>query len=180
MTLREKMPWRFYCRGRWHSSELNSETQVFDLDFVDRDGRHLSGIRESTIKRAPRETLLRGLGGSPEAVRVLATLLTTPLDEPELAVRQGKLLASRLLPWARSGHLRVPRFADYVLAPTERGEIDNLRLTETDVPAPDEGYVQVRVEAAGLNFRDVLNILGLYSGDLGRSAATSPAPSPNW
>jgi hypothetical protein len=80
----------------------------------------------------------------------LAGLLATPVEEPELAVRQGKLLASRLLPWARSGHLTVPRSTDYVLAPTERGAIDNLRLTEADVPAPDEGYVQVRVEAAGL------------------------------
>ncbi|MCA2242466.1 SDR family NAD(P)-dependent oxidoreductase [Mycobacterium sp. WUMAC-067] len=336
VSLREKMPRRFYCRARWHSSELNSETQVFDLDFVDRDGRHLGGIREFTVKRAPREALLRGLGGdatrllytlgwhevpppasgdeaenpsgtwliagfdelaakvpgcipfdrnadqellgqvltqaherglpfsgvvwrgkapsgeessadvtarleteianllsvvhtvqrgsqngdvklpgglwivteravatesgepvdpvqaalwgfgrttineepalraklvdcdgSPEAVHALAALLATPVDEPELAVRQGKLLASRLLPWARSGHLTVPRGRDYVLAPTERGAIDNLRLTEKDVPAPDEGYVQVRVEAAGLNFRDVLNVLGLYPGDPG-------------
>ena len=102
--------------------------------------------------------------GSPEAVRALADLLVTPVDEPELAVRQGKLLASRLLPWARSGHLTVPRGGDYVLAPTERGAIDNLRLTEADVPAPDEGYVQVRVEAAGLNFRDVLNVLGPLPG----------------
>src|SRR6185437_15194452 len=79
----------------------------------------------------------------------------------------GKLLASRLLPWARSGHLTVPRGGDFVLAPTERGAIDNLRLTEQDVPPPDQGYVQVRVEAAGLNFRDVLNVLGLYPGDPG-------------
>ncbi len=105
--------------------------------------------------------------GSPEAVQALASLLATPVDEPELAVRQGKLLASRLLPWARSGHLTVPRAGDYVLAPTERGAIDNLRLTEVDVAPPDEGYVQVRVEAAGLNFRDVLNVLGLYPGDPG-------------
>jgi acyl transferase domain-containing protein/acyl carrier protein len=332
VTLREKMPRRFYCRARWHTSALDSETQVFDLDYLDRDGRHLGGIREFTVKRAPREALLRGLGGdttrllytlgwhevsppessegagvamgtwliagfgdlaaklpgcialdrntdpeplgqllaeahecglpfsgvvwrstapnaeessaeiaarleteianllgavhavqrgelklpgglwivteravatesgepvdpvqaalwgfgrttineepalhcklvdcdgSPEAVQALADLLTTPVDEPELALRQGKLLASRLLPWARSGHLTVPRGGDYVLAPTERGAIDNLRLTEADVPAPDEGYVQVRVEAAGLNFRDVLNVLGLYPGDPG-------------
>ncbi|OBB99180.1 type I polyketide synthase [Mycobacterium sp. 852002-40037_SCH5390672] len=333
VMLREKMPRRFYCRARWHSSELNSETQVFDLDFVDRDGRQLGGIREFTVKRAPREALLRGLGGdatrllyslgwhevpppsreeaaevtgtwliagfdelaatvpgcvpldrsidpeplgqvlaqaaerglpftgvvwrssgpnkedgagsenwagrleteitnllsavhavqggavklpgglwivteravatesgeqvdpvqaalwgfgrttineepvlraklvdcdgSPEAVQALAHLLATPVDEPELAVRQGKLLASRLLPWSRSGHLTVPRAGDYVLAPTERGAIDNLRLTEVDVAPPDAGYVQVRVEASGLNFRDVLNVLGLYPGDPG-------------
>ncbi|MDT5324479.1 MAG: hypothetical protein QOF25_1631, partial [Mycobacterium sp.] len=332
VTLREKMPRRFYCRARWHTGALDSETQVFDLDFVDRDGRQLGGIREFTVKRAPREALLRGLGGdatrllytvgwhevpppassdgaenangtwliadfdgladmvpgcipydrttdpellgqllaqaharglpfsgvvwrstgpgaqessadvaarleteianllsavhalqggevklpgglwivtdhavatesgepvdpvqaalwgfgrttineepalrcklvdcdgSPQAVDALANLLAAPVDEPELALRQGKLLASRLLPWARSGHLTVPRAGDYVLAPTERGAIDNLRLTETDVPPPAEGYVQVRVEAAGLNFRDVLNVLGLYPGDPG-------------
>ncbi len=332
VMLREKMPRRFYCRARWHKSDLDSETQVFDLDFVDRDGRLLGGISEFTVKRAPREALLRGLGGdatrllytvgwhevpppapsddaaiangtwliagfeelaakvpgcipfdqatdpeplgqlltqaaerglpfsgvvwrcaapgsdesgtdiaarleneisqllsavhtvqggqvklpgglwivteravatesgepvdpvqaalwglgrtaineepalrcklvdcdgSQEAVRALADLLVTPVDEPEIAVRQGKLLASRLLPWARSGHLTVPRGGDYVLAPTERGAIDNLRLTEADVPPPDEGYVQVAVEAAGLNFRDVLNVLGLYPGDPG-------------
>ncbi|OHU31154.1 polyketide synthase [Mycobacteroides franklinii] len=338
VTLKEKMPRRFYCRARWHESPLDSETQVFDLDYLDRDGRHLGGIREFTVKRAPREALLRGLGGdatrllytlgwhevpvppseeqaaeasgtwliagfdelaakvpgcipfdrttdsellgqvleqakgrgvpfsgvvwraagpsaqestadaaarleteianllsavhtvqngsqngvklpdglwivteravatesgepvdpvqaslwgfgrttineepalrarlvdgdgSPEAVQALVNLLVTPGHEPaepEIAVRQGKLLASRLLPWSRTGHLTVPRGSDYVLAPTERGAIDNLRITEKEVPAPDEGYVQVRVEAAGLNFRDVLNVLGLYPGDPG-------------
>lgn len=333
VTLKEKMPRRFYCRARWHESALDSETQVFDLDYLDRDGRYLGGVRDFTVKRAPREALLRGLGGdatrllytlgwhevpvppaaedaaentsgtwliagfdelaakvpgcipfdrstdpellgqvlaqakerglpfsgvvwraaaagadesgaerqarleteianllsavhtvqggevklpgglwivteravatesgepvdpvqaalwgfgrttineepalraklvdtdgSGEAVQALANLLVTPVEEPEIAVRQGKLLASRLLPWARSGHLTVPRGNDYVLAPTERGAIDNLRITEKEVPAPDEGYVQVRVEAAGLNFRDVLNVLGLYPGDPG-------------
>jgi acyl transferase domain-containing protein/NADPH:quinone reductase-like Zn-dependent oxidoreductase/acyl carrier protein len=333
VALREKMPRRFYCRARWHISALDSETQVFDLDFVDRDGHQLGGIREFTVKRAPREALLRGLGGdatrllyslgwhevpppassddagnslgtwliagfdtlaaelpgsisfdrttdpepigqllaqarergmpfsgivwrstgpsadessaesaarleaeisqllsavhalqgdgavklpgglwiiteravatesgepvdpvqaalwglgrtivneepalhcrlvdydgSEQAVHSLAGLLGAPIDEPEVALRQGKFLTSRLLQWSRSGHLAVPRAADYALAPTERGAIDNLRLTETEVPPPDEGYVQVRVEAAGLNFRDVLNVLGLYPGDPG-------------
>ena len=61
--LREQMPKRFYCRARWQAGGSDSETQVFDLDFVDRDGRQLGGIREFTVKRAPREALLRGLGG---------------------------------------------------------------------------------------------------------------------
>ena len=34
-------------------------------------------------------------------------------------------------------------------------------------PPADGNEVQVRVEAAGLNFRDVLNVLGLYPGDPG-------------
>ncbi len=44
-----------------------------------------------------------------DAVHSLAGLLGTPADEPELAVRQGKHLAPRLLPWARSGNLAIPR-----------------------------------------------------------------------
>lgn len=128
----------------------------------------LWGFGRTTINEEPalRAKLVDG-DGSPEAVQALARLLVTPVEEPEIAVRQGKLLASRLLPWSRTGHLTVPRGSDYVLAPTERGAIDNLRITEKEVPAPDEGYVQVRVEAAGLNFRDVLNVLGLYPGDPG-------------
>ncbi|OBI81017.1 type I polyketide synthase [Mycobacterium sp. 1245805.9] len=336
VVLHDKMPRRFYCRARWQSGGLDSETQAFDLDFVDRDGRQLGEIRDFTVKRAPREALLRGLGGdatrnlytlgweevpapasdsaekngdgtwliagfdelaaavpgcvslgrasldaehlkrllaeaqergapvsgvvwrSPgrpeteeagaefaarleteidelltvvrtllaqqdlkltgglwivteravatesgepvdsaqaalwgfgrtviteqpslrcrlvdcdgadDAVRSLAGLLGTPADEPELALRQGKYFVPRLLPWARDGHLEVPRSTDYLLDVTERGAIDNLRLSEIHVPAPGAGEVQIRVEAAGLNFRDVLNVLGLYPGDPGR------------
>ncbi|MGN6334763.1 type I polyketide synthase [Mycobacterium sp.] len=340
VVLHDRMPRRFYCRAKWQSGGFDSETQVFDLAFVDRDGNELGGIREFTVKRAPREALLRGLGGdatrllytlgwhevsppesngdagatakatgtwliagydelaasvpgsiaierstdsgqwkqliaqaqeehapvsgvvwrssqqpsaeessaefaarleteigsllsavharlendgpklpgglwiiteravatessepvdpvqaalwglgrnviteepalrcrlvdhdgSDEAVSSLAGLLgtsDTALQEPELALRQGKFLASRLLPWSRSGNLAIPRAGDYVLAPTERGAIDNLHVTQTEVLPPDEGYVQIRVEAAGLNFRDVLNVLGLYPGDPG-------------
>ena len=72
VVLREKLPKRFYCRARWQSGGLDSETQVFDLDFVDRDGRQLGEIREFTVKRAPREALLRGLGG--DGTRNLYTL----------------------------------------------------------------------------------------------------------
>ncbi|BBX46964.1 type I polyketide synthase [Mycobacterium cookii] len=334
VVLREKLPKRFYCRARWQSGGTESETQVFDLDFVDRDGRQLGEIREFTVKRAPREALLRGLGGDatrnlytfgwqevappasgstagiadgtwliagfdelvakhsgfvavdhatdPElwkrlftqaeeggapvsgvvwrsaarpgveesstdftarleseidqlltvvhtlqsqhdvkltgglwivteravatepgepvdpvqsalwgfgrtviteqpalrcrlvdcdsfedAGQLLAGLLGTPAEEPELALRQGKYLVPRLLPWARSGHLPIPRATDYILEPTERGAIDNLHLVETAVAPPSAGQVQIRVEAAGLNFRDVLNVLGLYPGDPG-------------
>lgn len=349
VQVQENMPRRFYCRARWHEGPLNSETLVFDIDFVDRDGHALGGIREFTVKRAPREALLRGLGGDstrllytvgwqesaapgtgdgedaqddavangtwliaghdslasavPGAVVIesatdpaawqqafaaaaergapvagivwrssgqhpgaseatgndtvdvptaelaervetevaallaatqtalaeqkstlagglwivtenavatepgepvdpvqaalwgfgrtliaeqptlrvrlvdgdgtdeslgwLAEALGTPVVEPEMAVRQGRFLVSRLLHWARTGHLPMPRSDDFALAPTERGAIDNLRLTEIEVSAPKPHEVQVRIEAAGLNFRDVLNVLGLYPGDPG-------------
>ena len=336
VELRGALPRRFFCRARWQAGPLNGETQVFDIDFVDRDGRRLGGISEFTVKRAPREALLRGLGGdttrllytvgwhestppvreaapdtpgswliagfaelaaglpgaavidrdsasadpdawrrafteaaergapvtgivwrssgapcaeestaelsarleagigsllgavhaalaaerasltgglwilteravatepgepvdpvqaalwglgrtiiaeqptlrcrlvdgdgTEESLSWLTGALGTPVADPEVAVRQGKFLVPRLLHWARSGQLMMPRTDDYVLAPTERGAIDNLRLIEAQVVPPAPHEVQVRVEAAGLNFRDVLNVLGLYPGDPG-------------
>ncbi len=334
VDLRGRMPRRFYCRARWHAGALDAETQVFDLDFLDRDGHRLGGISDFTVKRAPREALLRGLGGdttrllytvgwhetpapgadiaagngtgtwliagpgdlttelsgavavdpagdqrawqrafadaadrgapvtgivwrsagqpgadestvdltvrleaeigsllgavhaalaeerlnlagglwilteravatepgepvdpvqaalwglgrtiiaeqptlrcrlvdcdsSAESASWLSSAIGKALNESQLALRQGKFLVPRLLHWARSGQLPMPRSDDYVLAPTERGAIDNLRLIEAEVPPPDAHEVQVRVEAAGLNFRDVLNVLGLYPGDPG-------------
>ena len=335
VELRGPIPRRFFCRARWHTGPLEGETQVFDIDFVDPSGRRLGGIRDFTVKRAPREALLRGLGGdttrllytlgwhetapqegeaaegpgaegtwliagfdelaatvpgavapdpiddpkawqrtfaeaaergapvtgivwraqtpvagddstaelsgrleaqissllaavhtalaeeglgltgglwilteravatepgeqvdpahaalwglgrtiiaeqpplrcrlvdcdtSEESRAWLASALGSPVVEPEVAVRQGRFLVPRLLHWARSGQLPMPRADDYALAPTERGAIDNLRLTEIEVAPPAEHEVQVRVEAAGLNFRDVLNVLGLYPGDPG-------------
>lgn len=329
VELRENMPRRFYCRARWHESGVEGETLVFDIDFIDRDGHRLGGITEFTVKRAPREALMRGLGGdttrllytvgwqeiaapaaddatatgtwliagfdqlaagvpgavvvdsgadawqrafaeaaergesvagivwrssvhsdadgptadlaanletdiaellaaaqtgvesekglpgglwiitegavacepgepvdpartalwgfgrtmiaeqptlrcrlvdldaADESIAWITGALGTPVTEPETAVRQGKFLVPRLLHWARSGQLPMPRSDDYVLAPTERGAIDNLRLTENEVTPPAANEVQVRIEAAGLNFRDVLNVLGLYPGDPG-------------
>ncbi|GAY16417.1 type I polyketide synthase [Mycobacterium sp. shizuoka-1] len=333
VTMAEKMPRRFYCRARWHENTITNETQVFDIDFLDRDGRVLGGIAEFTVKRAPREALMRGLGGdstrllyslgwqeiatpaaddaekttngtwliagfdalaaevpgamtvdeaadppswqrmfaeatergapvsgilwrsggqatadstaelaarleaqiaaflgaaqtalaernhtladglwivteravatepgepvdpvaaalwgfgrtliaeqpslrvrlidsdgSDESLSWVAGALGTPVVEPEMAVRQGRFLVPRLLHWARNGQLPMPRSDDYALAPTERGAIDNLRLNEIEVTPPKANEVQVRIEAAGLNFRDVLNVLGLYPGDPG-------------
>ena len=44
--------------------------------------------------------------------RMVASLLGIPGGEPEIALRQGKFLVPRVLPWARSGYLAVPRTTD--------------------------------------------------------------------
>ncbi|MGC7363379.1 hypothetical protein, partial [Mycobacteroides abscessus] len=69
----------------------------------------LWGFGRTTINEEPAlHCRLVDCDGSSEAVDLLAALLAAPgIQEPEIAVRQGKLLASRLLPWARSGHLTL-------------------------------------------------------------------------
>ncbi|QMU69834.1 type I polyketide synthase [Streptacidiphilus sp. P02-A3a] len=99
----------------------------------------------------------------------LGTLLRAgvALGEPEFAVRQGQLLLPRL---ARpSGALAVPQdTAGWRLDFTERGTLENLLLAPLDAGvALGAGEVRVGLRAGGVNFRDVLNVLGMYPGDAG-------------
>ncbi len=48
-----------------------------------------------------------------------------------------------------------------------RGVLDNLALRPLTRRPPGRGEVEISVRATGLNFRDVLNVLGLYPGDPG-------------
>jgi NADPH:quinone reductase-like Zn-dependent oxidoreductase/SAM-dependent methyltransferase/acyl carrier protein len=64
--------------------------------------------------------------------------------------------------------LAVPDSAGFRLAIAERGTIANLQWQPCARRQPEAHEVEIRVAAAGLNFRDVLNVLGLYPGDAGQ------------
>ncbi|MFD0661105.1 alcohol dehydrogenase catalytic domain-containing protein [Thermocatellispora tengchongensis] len=89
--------------------------------------------------------------------------------EPQVAIRAGVLRAPRLAP-PPAGVVAPPEDGrPWRLGLARRGALDNLRA----VPAPDAlaplapGQVRIAVRAAGINFRDVLNALGMYPGDAG-------------
>ncbi|WP_394739176.1 quinone oxidoreductase family protein [Natronococcus roseus] len=47
---------------------------------------------------------------------------------------------------------------------TEYGDSDELEVIDRDVPEPDAGEVRIEVEAAGINFADVMQRRGVYPG----------------
>ncbi len=86
-------------------------------------------------------------------------------DEREIAFRGGQRLVRRLVSGdgcssisSRAAH------AASVLTIASRGTLDGLQWVcrPRRDPGPDE--IEVQVHASGLNFRDVLNVLGLYPG----------------
>ena len=83
-------------------------------------------------------------------------------DEPELAVRADQLFAPRL----HRAPMRRPIPDEYALEVTERGSLDGVALVEVEHPPLGDRDVRVRVDAAGMNFRDVINVLDVV-GDLG-------------
>ncbi|MEU0581842.1 SDR family NAD(P)-dependent oxidoreductase, partial [Streptomyces griseoincarnatus] len=83
-------------------------------------------------------------------------------DEPELALRAGAVYAPRLVPARRGGPLTSPADGAWRLDIREKGSIDSIEAVPVDSSRPlGEHEVRVAVRAAGMNFRDVLNALGM-------------------
>ena len=98
---------------------------------------------------------------------VFEKALAACATEPQLALREGRLLVPRVRPRREpGGALTVPAGA-WALDKTTRGSLDSLAL----LPAPraldplGPGQVRIAIRAAGVSFRDVLSILDAYPGD---------------
>ncbi len=83
--------------------------------------------------------------------------------ENEVALRGEVRLARRLraLPSDEAGG---GSGLAQVLEIAQRGTLASLELASRERSAPRAGEVEIAIRAAGLNFRDVLNALGLYPG----------------
>ena len=110
-----------------------------------------------------------GVNWDPE---MLFNALFAKDDEAILALREGKMYVPRLLRQneakAKRHELIRPADDQFRLQSKEKGLLENLTLVPLDLKqtlAPNE--VEIDVRAVGLNFRDVLDALGLYPGDAG-------------
>jgi acyl transferase domain-containing protein len=93
----------------------------------------------------------------------LADELSRAPAEPVVAIRDGQRWVPRLTRAARRSALTVPS-GSYALSVGQRGTLDQLRFAAAPDPLPAAGEVQVRVAVSALNFRDVLNALGMLPG----------------
>jgi acyl transferase domain-containing protein/short-subunit dehydrogenase/acyl carrier protein len=123
-------------------------------------------IRAAAAEYSDRLIVLADLdpGRRPEPGHVVQLLKTLSLTRPEVAMRRGKVLAPRLASVSRPA---MPAAHRQVLTIGERGDLDRLTLVRRPRRAPGPNEVEIAVRAAGLNFRDVMNSLGMYPGDAG-------------
>ena len=109
-------------------------------------------------------------GAQPEAF--FDEITGSDRSENQIALRQGKRFGLRLVK-AVSGpkQNREPGSkgagGPYQLEISRRGVIEDLKVSSLTVSPPGHGEIQIEVDATGLNFRDVLNVLGMYPGDPG-------------
>ena len=106
-------------------------------------------------------------GGAGE-IRALAKEVSLPAKEREVAFRKGIRYVARLVPRvsrsSRGALLEIPDAESFRLDMSRPGNPDNLIFRKTSRPKPGPGEVEIRVAAAGLNFRDVMNAAGIYPG----------------
>ncbi|MEV0376008.1 SDR family NAD(P)-dependent oxidoreductase, partial [Streptomyces sp. NPDC050636] len=106
-------------------------------------------------------------GGFATALADLPGLLAT--GDAQFVWRGGTLRMARLAQLGGGAGLLPPAGVPWRLDSAAKGSLDNLVLA----PCPEilepltEGQVRIQVQAAGVNFRDVLNALGMYPGEAG-------------
>ncbi|GAB1818041.1 type I polyketide synthase [Herbidospora sp. RD11066] len=146
------------------------ETTLALLQQWDRPEKLVFVSRGDTLETAGSRGLIRSAQSETPGRFVLVDTDGTPiddalrLDEPEIRLRDGRAFVPRL---ARvEAGLDLPD-GPHRLEITRKGTLDGLAFRPVDTPdlAPNE--VRVGVRAAGLNFRDVLNALGMYPGEAG-------------
>ncbi|MEU4383503.1 SDR family NAD(P)-dependent oxidoreductase [Micromonospora echinofusca] len=125
------------------------------------------GLVRSAQSENPGQVVVVDVDGDGIGPDQVAALLAA--DEPQAAIRGGTAYVPRLARAGSAGELTAPPAAAWRLDAPVRGSLENLTLVPTDAADVALGprEVRVRVRAAGLNFRDVLNALGLYPGDAG-------------
>ncbi|MFF5665412.1 SDR family NAD(P)-dependent oxidoreductase [Streptomyces griseofuscus] len=108
-----------------------------------------------------------------EGLRTLAAELLADAPEDEIALRDGVRYAARIAPAPVTADehtacsSRRVRYGEdgFRLRVGRLGDIGSLELAATGRRQPGEGEVEVRVQAAGLNFRDVLTSLGMLGSE---------------
>lgn len=113
------------------------------------------------------------VAASEQAAALVREVLQSARDESQVALRSARRLGARLVraraarQAGRSGALDVPSAGSFTLDIRQRGLLENLELRPLDVPPPAPSEIRIRVQASGLNFRDVLSALGMYPGEPG-------------
>eukprot|EP00434_Breviolum_minutum_P009963 symbB.v1.2.008783.t1/scaffold514.1/size193457/9 len=126
--------------------ERNVQLRCLDLDDTSSTAEALASQLKNWLKQ-----LQNSEAETEVAIDQDATAVVSRLSRAEaLPLKAGELLMS------------------------SRGSLSNLRpvLQETRA-VPKETEAEIRVRAVGLNFRDVLNVMGLYPGDPGPPGADS-------
>ncbi|MEV5481818.1 type I polyketide synthase, partial [Streptomyces sioyaensis] len=166
------------CIQEWTEAEHRSATRLVvvtrnavpaELQQPDPAQAMVWGLVRAARVEHPDRFVLVDVDGTDASLAALPTALAS--GEPELALREGTAYLPRLSTNIRRDELSMPCLPQdgWSLENADEGTLESLRLVRRP-EARDElepGQVRIAVRSAGVNFRDVLNVLGTYPGDAG-------------
>ncbi|WP_460062315.1 type I polyketide synthase [Streptomyces sp. YKOK-I1] len=122
------------------------------------------GLVRAARAENPGRFVLVDVDGTEESWAVVGGALAS--GEAEFAVRAGSVFVPRLVRAVSGGVLAVPAGeSGWRLDIVEKGTLEGLALRGVSSEELADQQVRIAVRAAGVNFRDVLNTLGMYPGD---------------
>ncbi len=98
--------------------------------------------------------------GNTEVIASVVEEILSEDQEDQIAIRQGDRYVARL-EQQKQKNQSLPENQPLQLKLTEYGVIDNLNWQLMERPTPKSDEVEIEVKAVGLNFRDVLNAMGM-------------------
>jgi acyl transferase domain-containing protein/acyl carrier protein len=136
----------------------------------------LWGLLRSAHSEHPGRFALIDTDGSAASQAALEEALAASGEEPQLALREGRLLAPRARRAGEASGLLSPPAGPWRLSAARPGSLEGIELVPSPAAAAPLAPTQVRlaIHAAGLNFRDVVIALGFVGpggGDLGDEGA---------
>ena len=107
-------------------------------------------------------------GSGADEIEVLVREILSGDGEGQVVIRGRERLVARVVRWRpRTDWSRSAVLTPVRLEIDSRGVLDHLLLRPMQRQKPSPGEVEIRVRAAGLNFRDVLCALDMNPGDSG-------------
>lgn len=137
-------------------------------DILDLAHAPLWGLLRSAQVEYPDHALsIVDVDGEVETLRGVAVALGS--GEPQLGLRRGRAFVPRLAAGSSDILEFPPGARAWYLQSSARGTFENLQFVahEEILGSLEPGQVRIGVRATGINFRDVLNALGMYPGDPG-------------
>lgn len=153
-----------------------TQTVVRNEESLDIDQASLWGFCRVAALEFPHMKMVRidlDTSSTPaKDARQLLAEIGSPTDEDQVAYRKDTRYVARLAKGIKS-EIRADRLVGpegtepYRLIKSEKNSIEELTFQTMNRINPAIGEVEIGIRATGLNFRDVLNALGLYPGEAG-------------
>jgi acyl transferase domain-containing protein/NADPH:quinone reductase-like Zn-dependent oxidoreductase/acyl carrier protein len=136
---------------------------VVEGEGADLAGAAVWGLLRSAQSEHPGRFALIDSDGSEASRQALEQAVAISAGEPQLALREGAILAPRLCARPSRPGAVTPPPGPWSLVAAELGTLDGLTAVSLPLAADPlaPGAVRIEMRAAGLNFRDVMTVLGV-------------------